>query len=325
MSKKDQQPEFDLFDLLEDPYREIPGETPPVSAPEPTAATMTQAASDAAPDESLPDENLPDAAPASPTLSALELRQAALGFLAAQHPAGVAGYVPARFRKYQVAAAAFWTRDFGRIKQVVRTAIVEIYDHRDRCFADCAENRQLRDAIHALREEREKLEAEIRASEPHLADTDDLFSEFRTWHYERSNHPDYLKLRRRLEKLQHALYHGSRLERIRRAGVADLLYLAVPAGTLGEDEIAIGWGLIYIYPNGRIEVRREPETQYCESAARNHLALNIAAAAAGSVLFSAGVQLGGNGAVRFSRPPRRRPTLRQLIAPATTVISDQEQ
>lgn len=213
----------------------------------------------AAPEESIIEEE--EKAPATPKLGMLEMRQAALGFLAAKLPAGVAGYVPARFRKYQVAAAAFWTRDFGKVKQVVRTAIVEIYDHRDRCFADCADRRALLDAIHALRGEREQLEAQIRQEEPHLADTDDLFSELRTWHYERSANPDYRRLRRKLDKLQHTLYHGSRLERIRRAGVADVLYLAVPAGVLETDEIAAGWGLLYIYPDGRVEIVAEPDPQ----------------------------------------------------------------
>lgn len=281
MKRKEAQPELDLFEL---------------GAPAPAKSVATSAALSPDPARSEPPRGL----------TVHEMRQAALGFLAAQRPVGVAGVVPARFRKYQVAAAAFWTRDRGKVKEVVRTAIVEIYDHRDRSFADCADRRSLLEAIRALREKREALEAKIRETEPELADRDDLFSEFRTWHYERSANPEYRKLRRKLEKLQHTLYQGSRLERIRRAAVADVLYLAVPAGLLESDEIALGWGLLYVHRDGRIEVRREPDPQLCDSASRNHLALNIASAAAASVLFSNGVQVDAAGKPRFYRPPRRR-------------------
>ena len=290
MSKNREQPELDLFFSISD-------ETPPeaeVSAAEPLSEPVPTVE---------PSVTVPVVVP---RLGPQEMRQAALGFLAARRPAGVAGYVPARFRKYQVAAAAFWTRDAGKVKQVVKTAIVEIYDHRDRCFVECADRRALLEAIHELRGERERLEARIREREPHLADSDDLFSEFRTWHYERSTDGEYRKLRRRLEKLQRALHHGSRLERIRRAGVADELYLAVPAGTLEADETALGWGLLHVFPDGTISVIREPDPQPCEPAARNHLALNIAAAAAHSVLFTAGVGVSSGGELRYYRPPRRR-------------------
>ncbi len=289
MKKSKEQPELDLFFSTSDraPLQDEASVAEPL--PE-SVSTETDAAAPVIPAQPGPQE----------------MRQAALGFLAARRPAGVAGYVPARFRKYQVAAAAFWTRDVGRVKQVVKTAIVEIYDHRDRCFAECADRQALLEAIHELRGERERLEARIREREPHLADSDDLFSEFRTWHYERSTDGEYRKLRRRLEKLQHALHRGSRLERIRRAGVADELYLAVPAGTLEADETALGWGLLHVFPDGTITVIREPDPQPCEAAARNHLALNIAAAASRSVLFAAGVGVTATGELRFYRPPRRR-------------------
>lgn len=236
----------------------------------------------------------------------LELRQLALGFLAARKPAGLAAQVPVRLRKYQVAAAAFWTREAGRQKEIVRTAVVEIYTARDRCFADCADHRAILESIHELRARRELLQAEIRRREPHLADTDDLFAEYRTWHYERSADPAYSKLLRKLEKLRHTLHKGSRLERIRNAGVADDLYLAVPEGVIEADEIAAGWGLLHITGDGRMVEVTRPEAQLCTPAGRQLLVANIAAAAARSVLFTAGVVSGDGGRVRYYKPPRRR-------------------
>ena len=264
---------------------EIPAETPvpaPVSAP------------------------VPDPVPAAPRLRPEMLRQAALAFLTAQNPDAAALTVPVRRYKYQVAAAALWLDTGAKNKCCRKTAIVEVYDRRDRCFANCAERSKLLDAISRLRQDRAALEAEIRAAEPHLADTDDLFSEYRTWHYEKSANPRYRKLMQQMERLQHAIYRGSRLEHIRCANAADLLYLAVPEGELLPDECAAGWGLIYVYADGSLKLIRSAEPQKCTDAGRQLLAWNIAAAAMSDVLFSHGISRHGGRYIRIARPPRRR-------------------
>ena len=248
----------------------------------------------------------PEVAPSSASSSFHRpemMRRAALGFLASLEPDGLAAGVPARFLKYRVAAAAFWMAPGRRVNRCVRSALVEVCERR---FTECADRPAILRAIRDLRGEREALEAAIRETEPHLADTDDLFSEYRTWHYERSVNPRYRVLRRELERLQRDLFRGSRLERIRAAGVADFLYLAIPAGELAPDEVAPGWGLLYIYADGRIREMRSPEEQPCDPELRNHFALNIAAAARGAVLFGGGIAVGADGRVRLNRLPRRR-------------------
>ena len=233
------------------------------------------------------------------------LRQAALAFLAAQEPDALAVNVPPRFRNYKVAAAAFWRRTSGRNRPVTEPAVVQVCDRHDRCFAECADRQKLVDAIHALRVDRERLEAEIRETEPHLADSDTLFAEYRTWRYRESVNPAYRKLCRKLDALLRTLYRGSRLERVRRAECADRLYLAVPAHVMDPDELGDEWGLIYVYPDGRTELVREAEKLPCAEEARMHLALNIAAAAKKNVLFSNGV-CGSHRRYRCTRLPKRR-------------------
>ena len=178
-----------------------------------------------------------------------ELQQLCFGFLWSLNPDAAAMRVPARFHKYQVTAAGFWRGETGRNRSVERTAVVVLYERFEHCFADCADRDARLAAIHELRAEKEALEAEIRRTEPELGSTDDLFSDFRVWNYAASRNRDYLKLRRRLEKLQHALHQGSRLEHIRHTGVADYCYLAVPENLVAPDEIAAGWGLVYL-PEG---------------------------------------------------------------------------
>ena len=238
-------------------------------------------------------------------VSFFRLRQAALAFLAGREPDGLAVDVPPRFRNYRVAAAAFWRRPSGRNRPVTETAVVQVFDRHDRCFAECADRQKLIEAIHALRGEREELEAAIRRNEPHLADTDCLFPEYRTWRYRESADPQYKRLCRKLDALLRTLYHGSRLERVRRAECADRLYLAVPARAVEPDELGEEWGLLYVSSDGSVELVREAEKLPCSPEARAHLALNIASAARNNVLFSNGVA-GGRKHYRCVRPPKRR-------------------
>lgn len=121
-----------------------------------------------------------------------------------------------------------------------------------------------------------------------------------------SRNPAYRKLRARLEKLQHTLHQGSRLERIRRAGAADLCYLAVPTGLIAPDEIEAGWGIVYLNADRSFTLVREAEPQTgVEPCNRQFLAQNIAVAATTAVLFMAGVDRRGK-SVRFRRFPRKR-------------------
>lgn len=288
--------ELDLFSFLqpEPDQAPAPEAADAGSSPEPPAAAP---AAPAAPPEKRP-------------LSHAELQQLALGFLVSLNPDAVAIQVPARFRKYQVTAAGFWRGEGRNYRNVERTAVVVLYERFEHCFSDCADRDARLAAIHALRSEREELEAEIRQTEPELGSTDDLFSEFRRWDYASSRNPQYRKLNRQLEKLLHALHQGSRLEHIRQTGVADLCYLAVPEGLVAPDEIASGWGLVYLGQDRSFRLAREAEPQSIATPeGRRILAQNIAVAGSGAVLFAAGVDHGRNGAVAYRRPPRRKARL----------------
>ncbi len=234
------------------------------------------------------------------------MRQAVLAYLAGQSPAGLALRVPARIRKYKADAAAFWVESQGKHNRLSRTVAVDIFRTRAECVPACADAAELMKELKELRRERIRLEAHIRETEPELAVSDELFTEFSSYHYASSRNSDYHKLLRRQGKIQHALFKGSRIEAVRQAGVADYLYMALPAGELEADELADGWGLLHVLPDGRIKVAKVAARQICCDESRLHLAFNIAMQAANNVLFANGVQLLGNGAIRFSRPPRRR-------------------
>ncbi len=248
----------------------------------------------------------PEVSSAVPRLRHADYLQMSVGFLASLNPDALAVSVPVRRFKYQVTAAAFWRSERVRCRDIARTAVVVFFEHFENCFCDCADREALLARLHQLRTEKEQLEADIRKNEPELASTDDLFSELRSWDYAATSNPAYRRLLRKYERLQHALHQGSRLERIRHAGVADLCYLTVPEGLVAPDEIAAGWGLVYLKEDRSFELVREPETQPAVDAeSRRFLAANIAIAATEAALFQSGVQKRGK-TVSFRRPPKRR-------------------
>ena len=118
---------------------------------------------------------------------------------------------------------------------------------------------------------------------------------------------EYRKLRRHLEKELHALSQGSRLERIRQAGVADLCYLAVPRGLIDPDLLLPTWGLVELFPESpRFKLIREAIAQdNVSQAGRLNIAVNIGIASGKAARFAAGIDESG----KLRRPPRRRGTV----------------
>ncbi|MBE6376904.1 MAG: hypothetical protein E7050_10620 [Lentisphaerae bacterium] len=242
---------------------------------------------------------------ASPQLSRAELRQAAMAFLATLKPAGIAANVPTRRSKYRVAAAGFWRPPTARKTNVIsRTALVVMYDDLDSCFSDCADREERIAVINFLQENKNLLEAEIRKNEPHLAAADDLFGEFRSWDYSATANPEYRKICRKLEKELKALTQGSKLEYIRRAGNADLCYLAVPENFVDPAVIPGEWGIVELTanPRGFKMIRQAMQIPEVTPEGRLQLALNIASSAAQAACFASGVDSDG----KMRRPPKKR-------------------
>ena len=240
-------------------------------------------------------------------LNRAELNRLALAFLCSQHPFAAAANVPVRGRRFAVSCAGFWRSSGGRSRRVSRTAIVVMYDTPEACFADCSGREAHLERIAELQRRREAMEAEIRKNEPHLAESDDLFSDFRTYDYRRSSNREYHKLRHELAQEARILGQGGRLARIIEANAADLCYLAIPAGLIPCDAVLPTWGVVELHPDRSFEVVREAELQLAVTPeARLALALNVAGAAAADVRFAAGVDALRGGAIRLRRPPRRR-------------------
>lgn len=240
-------------------------------------------------------------------LNRAELNRTALAFLCSLRPFAAAPGVPVRGRRFAVSCAGFWRAESGRGRKVTKTAIVVMYDRPEECFADCTGRDEHLKRIAELQQRREALEAWIRRNEPHLAETDDLFSDFRTYDYRRSSNREYHHVRRELALEARILGQGGRLARIIEANAADLCYLAIPAGLIPSDAVLPTWGVVELAPDRSFRVVREAEIQPAVTPeARLALALNVAGAATSSARFAAGIELGPGGRIALRRPPRKR-------------------
>ncbi|OQA81920.1 MAG: hypothetical protein BWY31_03537 [Lentisphaerae bacterium ADurb.Bin242] len=226
-----------------------------------------------------------------PELTPQNLKRAALAFLAALHPDGLAMNVPTRMKRLCADAAAFWSMP-GEKKgslRIYRTAIVEARTEAD-VGIECANRAELEKLLEIAKLERDTLEGEIRRTEPRLKDESTLFSEFEYWNYSRSTNPAYKECLKRIDGLEYALYHGSRSDHMRAAKVATELYLMVPAGTVSVREVADSWGLIHVNGDLTFRLVKEPEMRECPPENMQRLALNIAVAARKDVLFANGIE-----------------------------------
>lgn len=253
-------------------------------------------------------------APPSDARRRRHIRRAAMRWLVAERaPTGAACDVITRIRRIRADVAAFWSQPVRnsqsegpeRILQPEHTLIIECSSRRDQCWPDCADSARVAPQLVELRHKQAELESDIRRDEPHLRDTNTLFEEYAEWRYDHTRNPDYKRLRAEIENLEHALYAGTRFERIREAALADELYLAVPEELIEPEELADGWGLLWIRNDMSVEVKRQAVVRDCLPDNRFHLVQNIAAASLDANLFATGIRRSGD-TVTFVRQPRGR-------------------
>lgn len=227
-------------------------------------------------------------------------------------PSGMALGASTRICRFRADVAAFWSQSIrnphregpARILQPRRSMIVQCFAEREECWPDCARAAELMPKLDACKTERARLERAIRESEPELRDGNVLFEEYAEWRYEDSANREYHRLHREILQLERSLLQGTEFERICSAEVADQLLLAVPAGVVQAEEMADGWGLLWVSDDLNVTVQKGPELRDCMPANRAHLVQNIAVAATSDVLFHAGLRPGKDGRVSLVQPPR---------------------
>ena len=286
------------FSLFSAEDFELPPPQSPVEESEP------QLEPEPVPEESIAEEE-PEQEPQS--LSRNDLQRASLAWLASLNPTAAAMRVPTRLAKFRAGAAAFWSSPGRhRLLQPDLTVVVEARISRNDCWPECSDSEVILPSYREYQANRRSLEESIRKNETFLLDSDVLFPEIEYWNYEDTENLDYKPCLEKLAEFESALYRGSRFERIREGAVANELYLAVPDGMIDPDELAEGWGLLYVYPDMHVEVIRKAAHYDCPQEHMLHLSQNIAASSLRDVLFAHGIYQEVDGKISYRRPPKLR-------------------
>jgi hypothetical protein len=241
-----------------------------------------------------------------PPMKLFDIRQALTGWLLQQTPTGIGLSVPTRISRYQADIAAFWSIPIDKLLTPQQTMIIEIRHDREACWPDCADKDKLLEILRETKNVKTDLQEKIKREEPELVDTNVLFEEYRGWNYHESKNSYYHEICRKVEKIEHAIYKGSRFEMIRTGQVADLLYLAVPEDSVTPAEVADGWGLLYFNEHGEVTEIKSPDNWNCSMKKRQHLIQNIAAENTKNTLFKHGINCSADNTISFSKAPRRR-------------------
>ena len=295
-----------FFQVLPEQSAVFPPAAEPISEPDPIQVPVQEPVPDPVPERSTSQEEAASE-PEEIPLTNHDLQRAALAWLASLNPTAAAMRVPTRLAKFRAGAAAFWSSPGKhRLLQPDKTVVVEGRLTRQSCWPECSDTETILPSYRDCQAVRRSLEESIREKEPYLLDSDVLFPEIEYWNYEGTDNPEYKPCLEKLAEFESALYRGSRFERIREGAVANELYLAVPEGLIEPDELAEGWGLLYVAADLSVRLIRKAEYFDCPQEHMLHLSQNIAASSLRDVLFAHGIYQEADGRISYRRPPKMR-------------------
>ena len=200
----------------------------------------------------------------------LKLRKAVTDWLlkGEKPPTAIAFDVPVRTsgEKADILAASFsrgFHTSFGKkseatLPQRVSISAFVCCANRRECLLEYADAREMSDEIARLREERAKLEEQIRKEEPELKDQNVLFEELATWDYEKSANPTYQKIQKSIAWYEEILYNGTKLQHFQEMEFANQLFIVVPEGLIQPEGFREAWGLLWVAEDGAVALKHEP-------------------------------------------------------------------
>lgn len=221
-------------------------------------------------------------------LNRMQLKRAALAFLASLKPSGLAQNVPTAGGRWRTDTAAFWLEQNKKRSRVSRTVLAEVRTEQE-AETECADHAEQLNLLKLAKLQREDLEAEIRRTEPELKDDSTLFSEFEHWNYAASRNAAYQECLRKIAQLEHAIYHGTRQERFSTMQAASELYMIVPEFTLHIHDVSENWGLVYVMKDLSFRLVKEAPKRNIPEENLTRLALYIGTSAKPDVLFANGI------------------------------------
>ena len=131
-----------------------------------------------------------------------------------------------------------------------------------------ADAQEMTAEIARLREEREKLEAQIRKEEPELRDPNVLFEELAIWNYDKSTNQSYRDIQKSIAWYEEILYNGTKMQHFQELAVADYLTIVVPENLIQPEGFREKWGLIWVAEDGTVTVKHAPAKLDTQSSAK---------------------------------------------------------
>lgn len=202
--------------------------------------------------------------------SHLKLRKAVTDWLLASEkvPTAIAYDVPVRINSERAdLLAATFSRGFhtaidhkreNLLAQRVSISAFVCCATRRECLLEYADAQEMSEEIAHLREERARLEEQIRKEEPELKDQNVLFEELATWNYEKSTNPTYRKIQKSIAWYEEVLYNGTKLQHFQELEFADFLYIVVPEKMIQPEGFREEWGLLWVAENGTVTLKHAP-------------------------------------------------------------------
>lgn len=239
-----------------------------------------------------------------PPMNQKFIRIAAAGFLAQLKPDGLGIDFRTGISRIKADAGAYFLSAGRKSMEVTRTILVITSLDRDDCWIEASRKADLLAALTEAKAEKAAIEEELKTKEPDLKD-DSLFPESQIWDFSKAKSRKYHSCLRKIERLEHAIYHGSKFERLMYEKAADEFYLVVPAGLIAANELPEQWGLVYVNRDASLDVIREAEKCECSAETRSDFVLRAAANSADMFMLAHGISL-KDGVVRFHPQPKRR-------------------
>ena len=147
-----------------------------------------------------------------------------------RYRADVAGYRP--------------DRRSGGVLAVGETVVFECKQSRADFLKDARSVSATISRLEELSERRRGLEDLLGMHFPNLRKGDTLFPEFDAYDFDKLSHKGYGDVMREIRILQKRLYEKTKFERLMTWRCANVFYLVVTPGILGEHEAPAGWGLL---------------------------------------------------------------------------------
>lgn len=98
--------------------------------------------------------------------------------------------------------------------------------------------------LKTLREQKTRIEQELRLFYPSIRNGDSLFQEFETLNFERPGHERYQQTLDEIRRLTSRLYANTKFDKLVKWGAANLFYVVAEPGTVLPHELPACWGLL---------------------------------------------------------------------------------